>query len=98
MRPDDAAPKYWKPSGLTIWAIFLGGTLLVVVAFFAGYIPLEKRRTVIAAEAREEQHALPRVETIVVARSTRSNGLVLPGSIQPITEAAILARANGYVQ
>jgi RND family efflux transporter MFP subunit len=98
MRPPDPAPKYWKPSGTTIWAIFLGAAVIVFVAFVAGYTPLQKRRTVIAAEAREEQQALPRVETVLVARSTGKNGLVLPGNIQPITEAPILARADGYIK
>jgi len=36
--------KLWKPSSLTIWAIFLTATILIVVAFFAGYIPLQKQR------------------------------------------------------
>jgi RND family efflux transporter MFP subunit len=98
MQPPDRKPKYWKPSGITLWAIFLGATVVIVVAFFAGYIPLEKKRTVIAAEAREEQQAAPRVETALVARSSRSSALVLPGSIQPITEAPILARADGYLK
>ena len=71
---------------------------LIVVAFFAGYIPLQKRQAVIAGEAHEEQQALPRVEVIKVGRSTRQSELELPGNIQPITEAPILARADGYIE
>ena len=69
-----------------------------MIAFFAGYIPLQKRRAVIAGEAHEEQQALPRVEVIKVGRSTRQSELELPGNIQPITEAPILARADGYIE
>jgi RND family efflux transporter MFP subunit len=97
--PHAAPPKsLWHPSTITLWAIFLGATVLVIVAFFGGYLPLQKRTAVIAAEAHEEQTALPRVEVIRVGRSTRQSGLQLPGNIQPITEAPILARASGYVE
>lgn len=96
--PETHHNKYWKPSSLTLWAIFIGITVLALVAFFAGYLPLQQRRSVIAAEAKDQAQALPRVETIVVARSDRKSGLTLPGNIQPITEAPILARADGYVK
>jgi RND family efflux transporter MFP subunit len=98
MQEPDSPNTYWKPSALTIWAIFLAITILVAIAFFSGYFPLQDRRRVIAAEAREEQQTLPRVETITVARSDRKSGLTLPGNIQPIAEAPILARADGYVK
>ena len=88
----------WHPSSLTIWAILLGSAVLIAIAFLAGYIPIQHRRMVLLDEAREEQQALPRVEIIQVVRSTRQSGLQLPGSIQAITEAPILARADGYVE
>ena len=88
----------WHPSSTTIWAIFLCAIVLIAVAFFAGYIPLQKRQAVIASEAHDEQQALPRMEVIQVGRSTRQSGLQLPGNIQPITEAPILARADGYIE
>jgi RND family efflux transporter MFP subunit len=94
-----AGPRnLWHPSSTTIWAILLVALVLVVIAFLAGYIPLEKRRAVVLGEARQEQQALPRVEVIKVGRSTRQSGLQLPGNIQPITEAPVLARADGYVE
>jgi RND family efflux transporter MFP subunit len=93
------APRnLWHPSAVAIWAIFLGAIVLVVVAFFAGYIPLQKRRAVVVGDANEEQQALTRVEVIKVGRSTRQSGLQLPGNIQPITEAPVLARADGYIE
>jgi len=87
----------WHPSSITIWAIFLGALVLGAIAFFAGYLPLEKRRAAVASEAKDEQQALPRVEVIEVGRSTRQSGLQLPGNIQPVTEAPVLARADGYI-
>jgi len=92
------APRnLWHPSSTTIWAIFLAALVGITIAFFAGYIPLQKRRAVVLGDAQEEQQALPRVEVIKVGRSTRQSGLQLPGNIQPITEAPLLARADGYI-
>lgn len=89
---------YWRPSGITIWAIFLGAVVLAAIAFFAGYIPLQNRKAVIAGEAREIQQSLPRVNAIQVQRSSRKSELELPGSIDAIMEAPILARADGYIE
>jgi len=89
--------QLWHPSGLTIAVLFLAVTILIVGAFFAGYIPLQKRNAIIRGEASQQEQALPRVAVIQVGRSSRQSDLELPGNIQPITEAPILARADGYV-
>jgi len=91
-------PAVWRPSAIAIWAIFLLVAILVVVAFFSGYMPLKKRQELIAAEARDQEHALQRVEVIQVGRSADKNSIELPGNIEAITEAPILARADGYLQ
>jgi len=88
----------WRPSGITIWAIFLTACILTAVAFFAGYLPLQKRRVLVLNEAQEQERALPRVEVIEVGRSSKPSELELPGSIQAIAEAPILARADGYIE
>lgn len=89
--------KLWHPSSLTIWALILGSAILIAVAFFAGYIPLHQQRSLIINETREQEQVLPRVEVTTVEHSSRQNELQLPGNIQAITEAPILARADGYV-
>ena len=88
----------WNPSGVTIWAIFLGVAVLVAVAFFAGYIPLQKRQSLLVGEAKEAEQSLPRAEVIQVSRSASKSELDLPGNIQAFTEAPILARADGYIK
>ncbi|MGA2715610.1 MAG: efflux RND transporter periplasmic adaptor subunit [Bryobacteraceae bacterium] len=93
-----ASQNLWHPSAITIWAIFLGAAAVIVVAFFAGYMPLQRRQSAAVAAAHDEQQALTRVEVVKVGRSNRQSGLQLPGNIQPITEAPILARADGYVE
>jgi multidrug efflux pump subunit AcrA (membrane-fusion protein) len=90
--------KPWHPSAIALWCIFLGVAVLIAVAFFAGYIPLQKRETLIRSEAKEQEQALPRVEVVEVGRSPGTSELELPGNIQAITEAPILARADGYIK
>jgi RND family efflux transporter MFP subunit len=99
MRGSHGGPggRVWQPSSTTIWAIFLVACVLTAVAFFAGYLPMQKRRSLIVAEAQEQERSLPRVEVIEVGRSKASSELELPGNIQAITEAPILARADGYI-
>jgi RND family efflux transporter MFP subunit len=90
--------RAWRPSALTIWAILLGLAVLAVVGFLAGYVPLAKRNALLKSESAENLEAIPKVEVIQVKRSGQATELELPGSIQAITEAPILARANGYIQ
>ncbi|HMF79672.1 MAG TPA: efflux RND transporter periplasmic adaptor subunit [Bryobacteraceae bacterium] len=90
--------KAWQPSRYTIWSIVLGLVVLVIVAFLAGYIPLNRQKTLIDSEALEREQALPRVAVLQVSRSSQNSELELPGNIQAVTEAPILARADGYVK
>src|SRR5262245_34047036 len=69
--------KVWRPSGITITAILLTLGVLIIVAFMAGYIPLQKQRAMIVSEARENEVALPRVEVIEVSRSANQSELEL---------------------
>jgi RND family efflux transporter MFP subunit len=90
--------KLWRPSALTISCLFLAAIVLLVVLFLAGYVPLARRQNLIRAESHQQEQALPRVEVIQVGRSTRDSEIELPGNIQAITEAPLLARASGYIQ
>jgi RND family efflux transporter MFP subunit len=95
--PSGPGGSLWHPSGAVIWGISLVAALAVVAAFFAGYIPLQARNTLIRSEASEQATALPRVDVIQVGRASTMSELDLPGNIQAITEAPILARADGYL-
>ncbi len=90
--------RVWKPSRYTIWSIVLGLIVLIVVAFLAGYIPLRSQKSTIDTEALEREQALPRAGVIQISRSSQNSELELPGNIQAITEAPILARADGYIK
>jgi RND family efflux transporter MFP subunit len=90
--------KHWKPSAITITALLLGLLVLLAGAFFAGYIPLQTRETLVRAEADEHGKDLPHMEVMHVARSSTQSDLNLPGTLQAVTEAPILARADGYLK
>jgi RND family efflux transporter MFP subunit len=87
----------WRPSPVTLWVISVAATVLILAAFLTGYVPLTKRNVLLRSEARQQEQALPRVEVIQVSRSQAKDELELPGDIQAITEAPILARAEGYL-
>jgi RND family efflux transporter MFP subunit len=72
--------------------------VLLVIAFFAGYIPLLHRNRLITDEAQYRERALPRVTVVTIGKSSRNSSLQLPGNIQATTEAPILARADGYIK
>jgi RND family efflux transporter MFP subunit len=88
----------WQPSRLTITALFLGFVVLFAGAFLAGYIPLQRREASVRAAADEHAKGLPRMEVMQVGRALNQGELRLPATIQAITEAPILARADGYLK
>jgi len=88
----------WHPSGITISALLLGAVVLLVGAFLAGYIPFQRREASALAEAQAREKGLPRMEVMRVGRSSIQSDLTLPGTLQAVTEAPILARADGYLK
>jgi RND family efflux transporter MFP subunit len=87
-----------NPSKGTLVFIALLLAALTVGGFFAGYLPRQRREMVLAAESREEAQSFPQVNVARVARSATRTSLVLPGNIQAVTEAPVLARASGYLR
>jgi RND family efflux transporter MFP subunit len=87
-----------RPSTVTLVLIALLLVVLIVVGFFVGYLPRQRREAVLAAESKETGRTLPVVNVSRVTRSEGKSLLVLPGNIQAVTEAAILARATGYIR
>ena len=90
--------KRWKPSSITIAAILLGLIVVLAGAFVAGYIPLQRREALVQTEADERGKDLPHMEVMQIGRSSLQSDLNLPGTLQAVTEAPILARADGYLK
>jgi len=79
-------------------ALLAGTAIVLVAAFLIGYLPMQQREAGLRAEADAHHSQLPRVEVIRVSRGSGETTLVLPGTMQAITEAPILARADGYLK
>jgi len=94
--PGPAADRRPRAGTLVLIALLL--TVLIVVGFFVGYLPRQKREEVLAAESKETGRTLPVVNVERVTRAEGKSSLVLPGNIQAVTEAPILARATGYIK
>src|SRR3954462_1452630 len=89
-------PHHISPAKV-IAVIFL--LILVVAAVgLAGYLPRKQRDEAANALAAHEKSDLPIVTVTRVKRAAADSDLVLPGSISPLIEASIYARASGYVK
>ncbi|HUC75313.1 MAG TPA: efflux RND transporter periplasmic adaptor subunit [Vicinamibacterales bacterium] len=88
----------WRPTRTTIAALILSGLVFLIVAFLAGYLPLQQREATLRAEADAQQRGLPRLVVMRVERGPTQNEIKLPGTMQALTEAPILARTDGYLK
>ena len=93
-----AAGQPKAPSGRTLLVLAVLLLVLIVTGFFAGYVPRQRREMVLAAESKAEIESRPVVNVAPVSRSAAQTSLVLPGNIQAVTEAPVLARASGYLK
>jgi RND family efflux transporter MFP subunit len=87
-----------RPAPSTLFMLALLIIVVVAAAFFTGYLPHLKRQTELVADAKTDSAEVPVVNVTAVERSSGRSELVLPGNIQAITEAPVLARASGYVK
>ena len=87
-----------RPSRAVVSALLAGVAIVLVAAFLAGYVPLHQREAALRAETEAQHRQVPRVEVIRVSRGSAETTLVLPGTMQAVTEAPILARADGYLK
>ena len=87
-----------RPRNITILGLLVVIAAIFVVAFFAGYIPRHRTELQLVTEAHVQQEALPEVSVVAAVRGGTMGNLVLPGNIQAVTEAPILARAEGFIQ
>ncbi len=87
-----------EPSRKSLLAVILMLAGLAAAGYFLGYLPRQHRERVLAAEVQAAGTSLPVVNVVPVTRSDADANLSLPVNIQAITEAPILARANGYIR
>ncbi len=88
----------WQPSRAAVGGLLAMAGVLLALAFLAGYVPLQRRETALRAETRAQEDGPPRVAVLHVARGPARSELELPGTMQAVTEAPILARTDGYLK
>jgi len=94
----DIRPGIRRPTRTGVSALLAGTAIVLIAAFEIGYLPMQRREAALRAEADAQHRQVPRVEVIHVSRGSGETTLVLPGTMQAITEAPILARADGYLK
>ncbi len=107
--PAAQEPKLLPPAGaepphehhISRGKLFLVALVLIVIVgavALAGYLPRRQREAQAAAAAREEKTEIPTVTAAYIRRAPANTEVLLPGSISPVVEASIYARASGYVR
>jgi RND family efflux transporter MFP subunit len=91
-------PAGFRPtrSGLqwsVVAAVLFFGALLI-----SGVVPRVLHRSAMAEEASLSGDEAARVPVVRAARAVEVSSLALPGSVRPLQETSVYARANGYVR
>jgi membrane fusion protein, multidrug efflux system len=71
---------------------------ILAVAFFLGYVPRRTQRAALTAAAESSRNSLLRVELVSPMIGASERALHLPGTVQPLQETVVFARASGYVR
>jgi len=77
-------------------AVFLAVAL--AVAFLAGYLPKRRIAAQVLAEKEKETNGAVPVRVSTAVRVPGVSKIRLPGTLQAMTEAPVLARADGYIK
>ena len=77
----------------------LGGVAFIVIAIGLAFWGVSSRAGALEKVARETRDlAIPTVEVVAPTPGAPQEELVLPGTMQPFSDAPIYARTNGYVR
>ncbi len=87
-------PSSWKPVLVILGCLLL----LALIGGLIGFLPRHLRDKKVDQQAKDRAQAKPVVEVQRVLAVKDQQGLVLPGTTIPLTEAYIYARANGYLK
>jgi RND family efflux transporter MFP subunit len=75
----------------------LVAALVLGAAFLASYLPRRSAASALAQAAQEANRGVPTLAVLSPKLVSSDRALRLPGSVQPLEQAVIYARANGYV-
>jgi multidrug efflux pump subunit AcrA (membrane-fusion protein) len=96
MSREEAHPHHISPVKVILILLLLAAVIIAVA--LAGYLPRKERVEAANAAAEAEKSTLPSVTSAKVVRAPEDTDILLPGTISPVVEASIYARATGYVK
>lgn len=99
--PDDlgfSLPEPAKLSRTRAVALVAIGLCVIAALFLVGWLPRRKAQKDLAGDTRSAETARLRVDVVAPKLASSDRALSLPGSIQPLEETTIYARASGYVR
>jgi membrane fusion protein, multidrug efflux system len=92
----EEAPEPRHVSGRSIRLALVAIAILLVAAFVIGSIPRLATSRALASIANGDP--IPVVNVATVKRASRQTTLNLPGTLEPLHQAAIYARTTGYIK
>ncbi len=91
-----AKPARWSAGKVIAGAVVIA--LVFGALFIVSHWPRKKAQQTLVQEAAERASALPRVAVVAPRLIANERTLTLAGSVQPLEEAILYARASGYVR
>jgi membrane fusion protein, multidrug efflux system len=79
-------------------ALSLAAIGVLAVAFAVAYIPKRRDKAALAEATQVADSAVLRVEVVAPKLGSSDKALSLPGSVQPLEETTLYARASGYIR
>jgi membrane fusion protein, multidrug efflux system len=73
-------------------------TVLFACLVMAGIVPRVLHRSAVEAAAQAQEETPAHVSVVRAERASAASSFDLPGSVQPLQETDVYARANGYVR
>ena len=90
-------PAPAKTSAGRLFLIGAVGLAVLAGAFLIAWVPRHRAEKELVTDTKNESGAL-RVQVISPKARASDRALVLPGSVQPLEEAVVYPRANGYIK
>jgi multidrug efflux pump subunit AcrA (membrane-fusion protein) len=82
----------------SLYWFLLAFAVIFVLVVVAGWIPRHRQNEETKKRSQQEKNQQPVVETTTVQISLDASGLVVPGTMIPLTQAFVYARSNGYLK
>lgn len=91
-------PALHRPSSRGLALASTLGLLALVGLAGAGIVPRVLHRAAVEAEEKSAATDVVKVRVATATQASSSEPVMLPGSVEPLQETAVYARANGYVR